>query len=384
MLRVKVELDRKPLRYTFVSHRPDFGDPVVVMTDADGIATFRKVPRTAKIDLVVHAHNLAVRMLDGRNAGVSEIALRFRNKANDARVNITPANDELFEHFVIMDRCYRVYENVFAGIAPFSGPRRGTHPFGGQNESAINHRRSPKVDCRYPEVLVPGKLPWVQPQSLTTSVPLMHLKGPNADRRLFGSKVRPATTVAHEYAHAVHFALLPSKRRWELSLKYAMWIGKELANGRSGTHRTEKKTSPLIAYIESIGIFAQRFDLFATAVAPELTGRDLRAAFVADEMSAQPSLAKLMPGYAPLLTAPARGKRGTGLAPTLTGSSTEGAVYGAIFLDFASRTSLANAVNLYLRCQDFSAAGWLKLARTTRKGRYRKDADAVARRWKLT
>ena len=379
MFRVSVALDRRPLRYTFVSHRPDFGDPLIAMTDHEGVAAFPELRSTAKADIVVHAHNLAVRMLDGTDPGVSEIALRFRNKTDGARLNISPANKKQFDHYVIMDRCYSVYETVFRPIAPFSSPRRGVYPFGGAGDPAHAHRRSPKVDCRFPETLMPGKLPWVQPQSVTSGIPLMHLKAPTKDRRLFGSATRPATTIAHEYAHAMHFSGLSSLKRWELAAKYALWIGKELANGRSGTHRTDKKTSPLIAYIEAIGIFSQRFWLFATEVEPELTGKRLRAAFVDDELSDEPSLAEVMPGYKHIATCRADGT----VKPNLRGSSTEGAVYGAVFLDFARRTDLATAVNLYLRSGAFTVGGWAGHAAKVRKRRFADDVKAVEKTWRL-
>lgn len=378
MLRVTVELDRSPLRHAFVSHQPDFGDPIVAMTDTDGVATFPTLRRSDEIDVIVHAHNLAVRMLDGTSPAVSEVALRFRNKTHGDTLNISPRNKKQFHHYVIMQRCYEVYETVFRPIAPFAGPSRGVYPFGGAKEPAYEHRRNPRVDCRFPETLMPGKLPWVQPQSVTSGRPLMHLKGPTQDARLLGNRRRPATTVAHEYAHALHFSLLPKLKRWELAAKYAIWIGKELANGRSGTHRTNKKTSPLIAYIEAIGIFSQRFWLYATEVEPDLTGRELRAAFVDDELGPSPALADLMPGYVPIATRTARGIR-----PKLRGASTEGAVYGAIFLDFADRTDLATAANTYLRSGAFTAGSWVDHAATIRKHRFAADVGAVESTWRL-
>lgn len=378
MLQVRVELDRRPLRYTFVSYRPDFGDPVVAMSDGDGMVGFGSASPNARLDIVVHAHNLAVRMLDGTSPAISEVALRFRDKTDGDTLNISPRNEKQFEHYVIMDRCYRVYETVFRPVAPFSGPSRRVFPFGGASDPAHVHRREPRVDCRFPEILVPGKLPWVQPQSITAGVPLMHLKGPDQDPRLFGARDRPATTIAHEYAHALHFSLLPRLARWELAAKYALWIGRELANGRSGTHRTDKQTSSLIAFIEAIGIFSQRFWLFATEIEPDLSGHRLRTAFVDDELSAAPRLADLMPGYVPIATRTARGVR-----PHLRGSSTEGAVYGAIFLDFADRTDLATSVNTYLRSRAFTAQSWMDHTAEQRKGRFAGAVDAVRATWRL-
>lgn len=379
MQRIMVELDGRPLRHTFVSARQGFDDPEIALTDGDGQAEFGGLAPGNNHDFVVHAHNLAVRMLDGSSAGVTEMSLRFRDRPNGATLNISKRNKKHFAHYLIMDRCYDVYDTVFASIPPFSGKARRAFPFGGSDREAHELLRSPGVDCRYPEVLVPGKLPWVQPQSVTSSVPLMHLKASTTDPKLFGTAKRAATTIPHEFAHAMHFALLPSLKRWELAAKYALWIGKELANGKSGTHRTDKKTSPLIAYIESIGIFSQRYYLFATKVRPDLRGARLRGAFVNDELSEQPSLAKVMRGYTPIAT-----RRGDGsITPHLTGASTEGAVYGAIFLDLASRTDLATAVNLYLRCYAFDIKGYMSYANRSRDGKYRDAVAAVRRTWKL-
>lgn len=380
MQRITVELDRRPLRHTFVSAQPGFGDPEIALTNETGTANFEGLAKGQRHDFVVHAHNLAVRMLDGSTAGVSEMSLRFRDKPDGATLNISPRNKTHFAHYLIMDRCYDVYEAVFATIPPFSGKARREFPFGGRDNPAHDLRNSPGVDCRYPEVLVPGKLPWVQPQSVTSAVPLMHLKGATADPKLFGTAKRAATTIPHEFAHAMHFALLPALKRWELAAKYALWIGKELANGNSGTHRTDKKTSPLIAFIESIGIFSQRFFLFATEVRPDLRGAALRGAFVTDELSEQPALRKVLKGYTPIATRRADGT----ITPHLTGASTEGAVYGAIFLDLASRTDLATAVNLYLRCHAFSIKGYLTYADRARDGRYRDEIAAVRRTWRLS
>jgi len=56
---------------------------------------------------------------------------------------------------------------------------------------------------------------------------------------------------------------------------------------------------------------------------------------------------------------------------------------GPTILDFASRTSLATAVNLYLRCGEFAVGGYLSFAGKQRKGAFRSDLRAVKKTWKL-
>jgi len=378
MFEAQVTLDGAPLRHTFVSHRPEFHEPVVALSDGEGVVRFPDIAADASIDIVVHAQNLAVRMLDGGSASSVEKSLRFRNKTSGARLNVSQ-RDKSFAYYDIMARCYDTYETVFRPIAPFTSATRREFPFGGSGEQAHDLMRKPQVDCRYPETVTPGKLPWVQPQSVMGGRPLMHIKAQSADSRLFGTKTKPATTIPHEYAHAVHFSLLSATERWLLAAKYGLWIATELASGRSGTHRTEKRTKPLIAYTESIGIFSQRFFLFATRVRPDLSGATLRRAFVDDEVSRRPSLEKLMPGYVQIGTRNERGE----IEPRLLGESVEGAVYGAIFLDLADRVSLADAVNLYLRCGADDVGGFLGYARKQRRGALRKDLAAVSKTWSL-
>ena len=378
MFDLQVTLDGAPLRYTFVSHQPEFRDVSFALTDGEGKARFADVKSTEQIDIVVHAQNLAVRMLDGTSTSSVEKSLRFRNKKSGARLNVS-RRDKSFPYYDIMARCYESYETVFGAMAPFSGPSRREYPFGGRKFEPHELKRKPAVDCRFPEKIAPGKLPWVQPQSVTGGRPLMHLKAQSTDSRLFGTSKRPATTVPHEYAHAVHFALLSTTDRWILAAKYGLWIATELAKGNSGTHRTDKKTAPLIAYVESIGIFAARLQLFATVVEPGLRGAALHKAYIEDELSESPRLKRKMPGYVKIAT---RNEDGS-VTPHLTGNATEGAVFGALFLDLASRIGLGTVVNIYLRCGSSDVGGFMGYARKQRRGAFKKDLAAVTKTWKL-
>ena len=119
--------------------------------------------------------------------------------------------------------------------------------------------------------------------------------------------------------------------------------------------------------------------MFATAVRPDLQGRSLHQAFVDDELSKHPSLRSHLPGYVTITT---RTTRGT-IKPQLRGASTEGAIYGALFLDLANRISLAHVVNLYLRCGASDVGGFLAYADKQRRGKYRADVAEVAATWRL-
>jgi|GEM_PF-3838470 len=58
-------------------------------------------------------------------------------------------------------------------------------------------------------------------------------------------------------------------------------------------------------------------------------------------------------------------------------------MYDALFLDFASRASFADAVNLYLRSGASDVGGYVKLASKQRRGAMRADLNAVRTTWKL-
>ncbi|MGD6980998.1 hypothetical protein [Citricoccus sp. CH26A] len=109
-----------------------------------------------------------------------------------------------------------------------------------------------------------------------------------------------------------------------------------------------------MAFLEAVGIFSERFFFFAKRVEPDLRGEDLRRAFFRNELSKTRALPEVL-----INDCPAAGRRTrTGVAPALTRASVEGAVYGAIYLDFASRVGLREAVGLVL---DSNAASFSEL-----------------------
>ena len=378
-MRLQVTLDNRPLRHTYVSWDPEFGNPVVAVTDGDGRAELRGVDRSARIEVRVHARNPAIRMLDGTALFGQEIGMRFRN-ATDRSVLKINGRHKVAPHFRIMDTCYDVYETVFRPVPPFTSSSRRAYPFGGrQNDAADELARRAPASCRFPESIMPSKVAWVNPHEAFTGSPLMYLKSQKSDARLFGTAKRKATLIPHEFAHTVHFGSLSLVRRKELAGRYMAWILGEVTSGRSGTHRTDKATDPLVAFVESIGIFSQRFYFFAKEVRPDLQGATLRKAFVDDELSEDRALARVLPGAEAVGVRSADGK----VAAHLTGANVEGAVYGAIFIDLGSRIGLHRVVSMFLRSGALDVDDFARHVRKQNKGKYAKDMRAVAKTWGL-
>jgi hypothetical protein len=207
-----------------------------------------------------------------------------------------------------------------------------------------------------------------------TGFPLIHIKhksfdppgAPPVDRRLFGvpdpvadpTAPIPAgthhtdpTLIPHELAHALYFSLMPVTTRASVETQYLSWITSRVASGLPPFHNTTLATTPFVAWIESLGVFSERFFFFSLRHSPPLTGVALRQAFFRDELSKTPLLQTTnLTGYSQVGTLDAAGN----VVPGLSADNVEGAVYGAIFLDFARRVGLREAVGRYLNSTDDS------------------------------
>ena len=237
---------------------------------------------------------------------------------------------------------------------------------------AATRNRLPRIEVVYPDNSL-STLAWVEPVSLGTGYPLIHIKlksfnppGPaGIDRRLFGApdpvadpanpipagELEDPTLIPHELAHALYFALMPDTTRVSVEAQYIAWITSQIAAGLPPFHSTNLATTPFVAWIECVGIFSERFFFFSRRHNPPLTGVPLRQAFFRDELSAAPLLQTTnLTGYSQVGNLNATGN----VVPALTGDNVEGALYGAIFLDFARRVGLREAVGHYLNSGDNS------------------------------
>lgn len=91
----------------------------------------------------------------------------------------------------------------------------------------------------------------------------------------------------------------------------------------------------MVAYIEAFGLFSQRFARYQTSSAAQ--GTALHTAFVQAELQ-RSDTARIVTSNAPL-------------QPAFMRDDVEGAVYGAIFVHFASLTTLATAVEAFYRSE---------------------------------
>jgi hypothetical protein len=368
-----------PLRRTYVSHFDFLRVPQTLFfrTDEAGRVTVANAGRanvtadpngpSGAITVTVHAQNSVVRVLDGNFPIPVEVTQNFDNVTDGDVININ-TNARQQDHFRIMDTCLIVYDQVFRQFDPFNNPGRRAFPFGQGASVAATRNKLPRIEVVYPD-RSPAAVAFVEPVSLGTGFPLIHLKHkafnpPGRARvngKLFGvpdpvpdpadpippgEPVTAPTTIPHELAHALYFALMPATTRASVETQYLGWIANRVAASLPPFHNTTLVTTPFVAFIEALGIFSERFFFFSRMRVPSLTGVPLRQAFFRDELSATPLLATAnLSGYSQV------GRRNSAgnIAPTLTGDDVEGAIYGAVFLDFASRPGLREAVAQYMR-----------------------------------
>ena len=356
MITITIHLNGNPLRRTYVSHFDLLRVPHTLFfrTNDLGQVTISNAGVTfgdpngpaGATDITVHAQNVVARVLDA-NLGV-EVSQRF-TVSNGSIINITTTAQQR-DHFRILDQCLDAYETVFRQFAPFNRVERGPFPFGTRPTTWEMRTMVPRIEVRFPEnnILAPGES-WTEPFSASTGYPLMHIKATRADGspqdEIFGTNGQQATLIPHELAHALHFALLPDAMRPAVEARYGAFIADRLANGQSAFHGTTMSTDPFVAFIEALGLFSERFFLFAKQVRPGISGQGWRQAFFRDELGASPALRSLQDDYVQV------GRLSSGrIVPTrgITGDRVEGAVYGALFLDFARRRGLREAVGRYL------------------------------------
>jgi hypothetical protein len=366
----RVTLRGSPLRRTYISHFDFFRIPQTmffrtneagVVTISNTLAVTSNSGPNGTITVKVHAQNAVVRVLDGATILPTEVAQEF-SVSQSGTININ-TNPEQQDHFRIMDQCLVAYDRVFRQFRPFNHSNRGAFPFGTGSSIAGDRDALPRIEVVYPDN-GPAPLAFVEPASVGTGFPLVHLKHKSfnppgsapVDRRLFGvpdpvpdaadpipASASPvdAILVPHELSHALYFALMSPTTRAAVEAQYLAWLTGRVAAGLPPFHNTTLQTTPFVAWLEALGIFSERFFLFSQRN-PGLAAVDLRRAFFRDELSAQPSLAGTT-GFTQVATL-----NGAQVVPVLTNNDVEGSIYGAVFLDLARRVGLREAVGLYL------------------------------------
>jgi hypothetical protein len=188
--------------------------------------------------------------------------------------------------------------------------------------------------------------------------------------------------IPHELAHALHFSLLSEGQRGSAQDSYLGFITGDVIGGGPGTHDFARPTRRVVAYIEAAGWYSDRFIEGSPAFAtPETITLALQQEFLAAEWAkvTEPSLLLriiqsigLLRVLSPVLRLFGSRPRLLGVVSTtralrshfqpavvdehgvkdqngvrIRGADMEGAVYAAIFVDFAGIVGLDVAASAY-------------------------------------
>lgn len=383
-VRATFKLDNAPLKRTYIEHVGPFGVPLGTyitnddgqVIDSNGVFGIDSLT-TTNVDVKVHCQNAVVKVLNGGVVGVPPFDVTNDTQIDhDATVSISSDLD----HFRILQQCIDAYDTVFRQFFPFNQTGKRAFPFGRKTSLRTTKDMLPRIELSYPDQLSPA-LTFVEPVSLATTFPLMHIKHKSQDARLFGDATHRRSLIPHELSHALHFASLPLQVRTAVEVSYMGWITGQMAIDQPPFHNTNLATSPLVAYTEALGLFSERFFFFRKRVAPTLNEQQARQAFFRDELSATPSLDGVFrsgDGYVQVADL-----SNGGVSPLITGGDdVEGAVYGAIFLDFARRVGLRETAGHYFRSKAISFDAYRNFINTT-EAAFTNEMTAVVNTWDL-
>ena len=335
-LTVTIQVNNKPLKRAYVEHVWRFGiigGPIqLYMTDDQGEFHFNS--QTNDADIRIMGQNSVARIIEGGGIGFVADIWVYKKVGNRDVVRLD-TREEKVQQFQILNQALEHYDSVHRQFVPFSVLPNPNFPLGKRETLQKTKDQARRIEIVYPDNLF-QELAFVEPKSIRTSYPLVHLKGPGQGR---GDGSGP---LPHEFAHALHFALLDGDKRGDVELNYAKFlIGDALAGGRAH-HGFNIQTTPMVAYIEAFGLFSERFARYQTSSAAE--GAALHTAFVQAELQ-RPDTARIVTSNAPV-------------QPAFMRDDVEGAVYGAIFVHFASLTTLATAVEAFYRSEAVTFDGY--------------------------
>jgi hypothetical protein len=213
--------------------------------------------------------------------------------------------------------------------------RRGLHSYAPALQGTFAHQA---ISIAYPD-RSPAKVAFVAPVSWPAGQPQIRLKAGDLSS---DGHPRPAL-LAHELAHASHFSLMPGGTRLKVAARYASWLAARVATGGDPSHAADRRTSPMVAWLEAFGLFAERFDIFARYFGAGRSGPALHSAFLAEELAGGPRMTTVVSGYR---TVAAWAGEHNPLGSS--DPSVEGSVYSGVFLHRGSQRGLTRAVEDYL------------------------------------
>jgi hypothetical protein len=325
----------------------------------EGIDSF-----TGNADIRVICQNPVLRVVDGTNFTIG--VYQDRAIVDGSTVNLN-TNAEQDDYFAILNRAQIAYEVVFRPLRFFQDLDNPDFPLGRKTSLRDTRDKPERIHLSYPDQF-PSPRAFVEPKRLGDDFPLIHIKNRTSDGRLFGEAGSRPTLIPGELAHGLHFSFLSEAQRGRVQDEYVDFILSDVVAGGTGGHSFDARTTPEVAYIEAADWFGQNFLEFmrarqggtSTLVTPEPITPAIQAEFVTSEWIrlTRPLIPRIRadvvlgfppaPGAPPRILRPLRFNLARRTArPSVTGGDVEGAVYAAIFVDFASFVGLDFAASAY-------------------------------------
>lgn len=379
-VKARIQVNGQPLRRAYVEHLVLGVGTGMYMTDLEGRIRDEHFDEgidsfSSNADIRIICQNPIVRVVDGKNWNIGIYQDKSIRDGDTVNLN---TDHEQRDWYNILNRAQIAYEVSFRPLSFFSGLPKPDFPLGRASTLRATRDQPKRIDLSYPDQF-PNQNPFstmppltfVEPKRLGDNFPLMHVKDRSIESRLFGDGGAVPMIIPHELTHALHFSFLSEQKRGDAQDDYIGFIIESLAAGGTATHNFTVRTTPEIAYIEAGGWFSQNFSEFmrarqgdtSTIVVPEPITPAIQAEFVASELPLRTAPLLPRPVPAPQLPhlPPLPGGGGTqpGTAPqpaldihvlhrpVVTSGDVEGAVYSAVFVDFASRVGLDLAASSF-------------------------------------
>jgi hypothetical protein len=375
-VKVKLEVDGAPLRRAYVEHIVLGAGTDMYITDLEGRVRDKNFDEgieslTPNADIRIICQNPITRVNDGNNFNIG--VYQDRSIQDGDLINLrTPAGQH--DYYNILNQTQIVYEIIHQPLSFFQNLPDPDFPLGRQDDLRATRDQAKRIDLIFPDHSV-APLSWTEPKRLGDNFPLLHIKSRAEETQLFGDGGEFAVLIPHELTHAMHFATLSEAQRGNAQDKYANFILTSPFSGLGPFHQLRARTTPEVAYIEAGGFFGENFagllmlNQGGRQLQPQPITEAIQAQFVFEEWfqrtqfnfpinvietEAIRRLSKLVrrffriPASPPPTTFPIALNRQF-RKPAFTGGDVEGAVYGAIFVDFAASVGLDFAASSYFK-----------------------------------